>query len=127
MLSDDAPKIYGYDEIDHEKPIYIVEGPFDSTFLENSIAMVGSDIDIRSYNWSNYIWVFDNEPRSREITDRISKQIDAGDKVVIWPTNVVQKDINEMSLAGHNVKSLVESNCYSGLQAKLKLSKWKKV
>ena len=50
-----TPKIYGFDEIDHEKPIYIVEGPFDSTFLENSIAMVGSDIDIRSYNWSNYI------------------------------------------------------------------------
>ena len=70
MLSDDAPKIYGYDEINHEKPIYIVEGPFDSTFLDNSIAMVGSDIDIRSYNWSNYIWVFDNEPRNREIVEQ---------------------------------------------------------
>ena len=41
MLSDDAPKIYGYDEIDHEKPIYIVEGPFDSTFLDNSIGWLG--------------------------------------------------------------------------------------
>ena len=80
MLSDDAPKIYGFDEINHEKPIYIVEGPFDSTFLENSIAMVGSDIDIRSYNWSNYIWVFDNEPRNREIVERINKTIDRGDK-----------------------------------------------
>ena len=121
------PKLFGLDNLKTNDPIYITEGPIDSLFLENSVAMCGSDINIRTLGWSNYIWVFDNEPRSREITDRISKQIDAGDKVVIWPTNVVQKDINEMSLAGHNVKSLVESNCYSGLQAKLKLSKWKKV
>ena len=127
MLEENAPKVYGIDKINEKEPIYIVEGPFDSHFLDNSVAMVGADLDTRPFGWSNYIWVFDNEPRSREITDRISKQIDAGDKVVIWPTNVVQKDINEMSLAGHNVKSLVESNCYSGLQAKLKLSKWKKV
>ena len=127
MLSDDAPKIYGYDEIDHEKPIYIVEGPFDSTFLDNSIAMVGSDIDIRSYNWSNYIWVYDNEPRNREIINRISKTIDRGDKVVIWPNNIVQKDINDMVLSGHQVQDIVESNTFQGLQAKLNFTNWKKV
>ena len=127
MLSDDAPKIYGYDEIDHEKPIYIVEGPFDSTFLDNSIAMVGSDIDIRSYNWSNYIWVYDNEPRNREIINRISKTIDRGEKVVIWPNNIVQKDINDMVLSGHQVQDIVESNTFQGLQAKLNFTNWKKV
>ena len=127
MLSDDAPKIYGIDEINHEKPIYIVEGPFDSTFLDNSIAMVGSDIDIRSYNWSNYIWVFDNEPRNREIVERINKAISRGDKVVIWPNNIVQKDINDMVLSGHHVQDIVESNTFQGLQAKLNFTNWKKV
>ena len=127
MLSDDAPKIYGIDEINHEKPIYIVEGPFDSTFLENSIAMVGSDIDIRSYNWSNYIWVFDNEPRNREIVERINKAISRGDKVVIWPSNIVEKDINDMVLNGHQVQDIVESNTFQGLQAKLNFTNWKKV
>ena len=53
--------------------------------------------------------------------------IDAGDPVVIFPDSVKQKDINEMVLAGHNVQDLVESNTYQGLQAKLKLSQWKKV
>ena len=127
MLNDDAPKIYGLDKIDHEKPIYIVEGPFDSTFLDNSIAMVGSDIDIRSYNWSNYIWVYDNEPRNREITNRISKAIDRGDKVVIWPSNIVEKDINDMVLGGHDIKDIVESNTFQGLEAKLNFTNWKKV
>ena len=115
------------DIIDHEKPIYIVEGPFDSTFLDNSIAMVGSDIDIRSYNWSNYIWVYDNEPRNREIINRISKTIDRGEKVVIWPNNIVQKDINDMVLSGHQVQDIVESNTFQGLQAKLNFTNWKKV
>ena len=55
MLSDDAPKIYGLDQIDFTKSIYIVEGPFDSTFIQNSVAMCGSDVDIRSFSWSDYI------------------------------------------------------------------------
>ena len=38
MLDDNAPKIYGLDEIKTSKPIYITEGPFDSTFIKNSVA-----------------------------------------------------------------------------------------
>ena len=110
-----------------KKPIYIVEGPFDSTFLENSVAMCGSDVDIRTLGWSDYIWVFDNEPRNRENINRISKTIDRGDKVIIWPNHIVEKDINDMVLSGHDVENLVESNTYKGLEAKLKLKSWKKV
>ena len=127
MLSDSAPKLYGLDEINDEKPIYIVEGPFDSCFLENSVAMCGSDVDIGSFGWSNYIWVYDNEPRNREIINRISKTIDRGDKVVIWPSDITHKDINDMSLGGHNVQKLVQSNVYSGLKAKLQFNTWKRI
>ena len=127
MLDEDQPKIYGLDKINETKPIYIIEGPFDSTFVENSVAMCGSDIDIRTFGWSNYIWVFDNEPRNREINNRISKVIDRGDKVVIWPQNIAEKDINDMVLGGHDVKSVLESNTFSGLQAKLKFNTWKKI
>jgi predicted RNA-binding Zn-ribbon protein involved in translation (DUF1610 family) len=127
MLDEEQPKIFGLDRVNESKPIYIVEGPFDATFLENSVAMAGSDADIRTLGWSNYIWVFDNEPRNREIINRISKVIDRGDKVVLWPSKIKEKDINDMSLAGHDVQSLVECNVYSGLEAKLKFNDWKKV
>jgi len=127
MLNEDAPKIYGLDKIDERKPIYITEGPFDSTFVENSVAMCGSDLDIRSFGWSNYIWVFDNEPRNREIVERISKTINRGDQVVIWPSNINEKDINDMVLCGQDVMSVLESNTYSGLKAKIKFNNWKKV
>ena len=127
MINDDAPKIYGLDTIETEKPIYILEGPFDSTLVENSVAMCGSDIDIGSFGWSDYIWVFDYEPRSREIVNRISKTIDRGDKIVIWPSTVTEKDVNDMTMSGHNVMNLLESNTYSGLKAKIKFNNWKKI
>ena len=127
MLSDDAPKIYGLDQIDTSKSIYIVEGPFDSTFVQNAVAMCGSDIDIRSFGWCDYIYVFDNEPRNREIVNRISKTINRGDKVIIWPSIIRQKDINDMFLAGLNVMDVLKSNTYSGLEAKIKFNNWKKV
>ena len=127
MLDEEQPKIFGLDKVNNNKPIHIVEGPFDSTFLENSVAMAGSDADVRTLGWSNYIWVFDNEPRNREIVNRISKVIDRGDQVVIWPSKIKEKDINDMHLAGHDVQSLVDCNAYQGLEATLKLNDWKKV
>ena len=127
MLDDSQPKIFGLDRINTDESIYITEGPFDATFIKNSVAMAGSDADIRSFNWSDHIWVFDNEPRNREIVARLSKVINRGDKVVIWPKNIQQKDINDMHLAGHDVQTLVKSNVYQGLQANLKFNDWKKV
>ena len=127
MINEDAPKIYGLDQVDNEKPIYIIEGPFDATLVQNGVAMCEPDLDIRSFGWSDYIYVYDNEPRNREIVNRIAKTIDRGDKVVIWPTTVEEKDINDMVLGGQNIMSVLESNTYSGLQAKVKFNNWKKI
>ena len=127
MLEENAPKVYGIDKSNEKEPIYIVEGPFDSHFLDNSVAMVGADLDTRPFGWSNYIWVFDNEPRNREIVNRISKTIDRGDQIVIWPNHISEKDLNDMVLAGHDVQSIVKSNTYVGLEAKLKFNTWKRI
>ncbi len=127
MLDEDAPKLYGLENINTQKPIYILEGPFDSLFVENSVAMCGSDVDIRSFGWSDYIWVFDNEPRNREIVSRIERCINRGDKVVIWPSHIQEKDVNEMILAKYDICTILESSVYSELTAKLKLNLWKKV
>jgi len=127
MLDDDAPKIYGLDNIRTDAPVFVTEGPFDSTFVRNSIAMCGADADVSSWGISNPVWIYDNEPRNREITNRISKTIDAGESVVIWPDNIDDKDINDMVMSGTDVQSVIESNIYSGLEAKLKFTTWKKI
>ena len=89
--------------------------------------MCGSDVDIGSFGWGNYIWVYDNEPRNREIVNRISRTIDRGDQVVIWPSDIDEKDINDMVMTGKDVQSVIKSNTYSGLEAKLKFTTWKKI
>ena len=127
MLKDDAPKIYGLDQVDSQKPIYVIEGPFDATLVQNSVAMCGSDVDLRTFGWSDYIYVYDNEPRNREIVNRISKTIDRGDKVIIWPTSIEHKDINDMVLGGQNIMNVLELNTYSGLKAKIKFNNWKRI
>ncbi len=127
IFYDEAPKIYGLDNIRRDAPVFVTEGPFDSTFLLNSIAMCGADSDVRKWGVSTPVWVYDNEPRSKEITERISNAIARGDSVVIWPTNIEEKDINDMILAGHDVQSIVESNTYSGLEANLQFTTWKRI
>ena len=127
MINDDAPKIYGLDTIRKSSPVFVTEGPFDSTFIRNSIAMCGADGDVGKWGVSTPVWVYDNEPRSKEITARISKTIAEGGSVVIWPTNIHEKDINDMVLAGHDVQSIVESNVYNGLEANLKFTTWKRI
>ena len=127
MINDDAPKIYGLDNIRTDAPVYVTEGPFDSTFISNSIAMCGADADVSKWGISSPVWIYDNEPRSTEIVSRLSRTIDKGDSVVIWPTNIEEKDINDMVMAGHDAQSMVESNIYSGLKAKLQFNTWKRI
>ena len=127
MLDDDAPKIYGLDKINNEFPVFVTEGPFDSTFVSNSIAMCGADGDVRKWGIDDPVWVYDNEPRSHEIVKRISSTIDRGEKVVIWPNNINEKDINDMILAGHDVMDVLNSNTYSGLTAQLQFNTWKRI
>jgi len=105
----------------------VVEGPFDSTFINNSVALCGSDGDVGCLEGSDIIFVYDNEPRNQEIVRRIGDTIDRGDKIVIWPNSIIEKDVNDMVLSGLDVKSVIESNVYFGLEAKLKFTNWKMV
>ena len=127
MLQDNAPKIYGLDKINKDETVYVVEGPFDSTFVENSVALCGSDGDLAHLKGSDIVLVYDNEPRNKEILQRIERCIDKGEQVVIWPNNIYQKDINDMVLGGHKIMNMLRSNTYSGLAAKVKFNNWKRV
>ena len=127
MIQEEAPKIYGLETIDRKLPIYVVEGPFDSTFVNNSVALCGSDGDMGYLDGCDIIFVYDNEPRNREIVKRIERCIERNQRVVIWPSHIIEKDINDMILSGHNVMDVLKSNTYSGLEAKIKFNIWKKI
>ena len=127
MLQEEAPKVYGMDRIDTTKSVYVVEGPFDSTFIKNSIALCGSDGDLEYLKDCDYIYAYDNEPRNKEIVSRIERCIRDNKRVVIWPRGIGEKDINDMVLAGHDIMPMLESNTYSGLEAQVQFNIWKKI
>ena len=124
LFEDGAPKIFGLNTVDYDKRIYITEGPFDSLLIKNGIAMAGADVHTDALDGCDLVYVYDNEPRNKEICKRIKSHIDRGHSVVIWPTVIKEKDINDMKLAGHNVQEIVTTNSYSGLTATLKFNDW---
>jgi hypothetical protein len=126
LLQEGQPKIFGLNSIDYDKTIYITEGPFDSLLLENAVAMAGADAATGGLVGSDIVFVYDNEPRNVQITTRILKHITDGESVVIWPSAIKEKDINDMYLAGHNVQEIVSSCSYTGLTATLKFNDWRK-
>jgi len=117
--SDD--KIYGEDRLVKNKPVFVVEGPLDSLFIPiNCIATCDSNLTKTKYD--NTIYIFDNQYRNKDICKKITKAIDDGCKVVLFPDNVVGKDINEMVQHHGHMQTLqiIVNNVYSGFKAKLK-------
>ena len=128
---DDVPLIYNINNVDKSKTIYVTEGPIDSLFLPNSIAVGGSDFKKIQNLKENAIIIYDNEPRNTEIVKKIDEVIDLGFTVCIWGDKRVEglKDINDMIMNGMTQNEIVEviNSCtYSGLSAKLKLQEYKK-
>ena len=122
----DKPKIFGLDRCDWSERTYVVEGPLDSLFVDNCLAVAGADFEHHFPMKDNVTIILDNETRSREIIKRMEKLIDKDYELVIWPDNVKEKDINDMVLAGDaNIMHTIKNNTYTGLTAKLKLSSWK--
>jgi len=133
LVNDESkPKIFGLDEVDFNKKVYVFEGPFDSMFIPNSIATAGGDLvsTISSLPKENLVICYDNEPRSHETKKKIDKCIIQGYNVCIFPSNLDIKDVNDMVLEGLSpdfIKHIIDTNTYRELAAKLALATWSKV
>jgi len=129
VLDSSHPKIFGMDRVDFNDMVYVVEGPIDSLFISNCVAVAQSDLRLERYK-ENVTLIPDNEPRNREVVKQIEKFIGDGYRVVLWPNDMSHKDINDMILSGmtqNDIQSIIHNNTHSGLQAKVEFSKWKRI
>lgn len=129
IFDESHPKVFGYDGIDTTKRVYVTEGPIDSLFVENAVAMAGADVAFDLLP-DDSVFIYDNEPRNEQIVKRMEKIIDKGYNIVLWPSTIEQKDINDMVMAGHTIeeiKRVIDDHTYNGLSAKMTLYQWKKV
>jgi hypothetical protein len=124
----DEPKTFGIENIDFGKRIFAVEGQIDSLFIDNCVAMGSSafDTEFTRKHKDNITLVYDNEPRSPEITKLIEKSINSGFDVCIWDDRVTEKDINLMVLGGVDVESEIKNNTFSGAEALMRFISWRK-
>ena len=129
-IDDNAPLIYNLNKIDRTKTVYVTEGPFDSMFLDNSVAVGSSDLNAVSkvLDRNNVVLVFDNQPRNKQLIDTMVSAANDQYKVVVWPSSVQQKDINEMIINGvDNVKEIIDNNTVHGLALSVRINQWKKL
>ena len=128
-LSEDNLKIYGLERLDRTKKVYVCEGPIDSMFIDNCVAAM----DATLYNVSlalgqlDYVFLYDNEPRNKDVCKHMKRTIELGKNICIWPKNIQEKDINDMVLAGHSVQNIIDSNTFKDHRAMLEFTTWKKV
>lgn len=131
-IKPDTDKLYGLERVSVKKPIQVVEGPIDSLFLDNCIATADSNLASANklFEKQNLILIPDNQPRNKEIVKNIEKYIDSGFKVCLFPNSIKQKDINEMIQHGYTkeqIQSIIDTNTFSGIRAKLEFINWKKI
>jgi transcription elongation factor Elf1 len=125
----DEKKVFGLHRLRKQERIYVLEGQFDSYFVENSIASGDSNLGGVAAVLPELDTVLDNEPRNKDIVKQIEKSIDKGHKVCLFPESVSGKDVNEMIQNGFTsdeIKSIIDNNTFSGLSAKLKFTHWKR-
>jgi len=121
-------KIYGLERIDFDSHVYIVEGPLDSLFIDNCLAVAGADLHLMNLDPQLTTVIFDNEPRNEHTVERMFKAVDRSYNVVVWPGHLKQKDINDMILSGiKNIKQFIDVHTHQGLTAYLKINQWKKI
>lgn len=131
-VDDDAKKVFGLDKVDFSKPVYVVEGPLDAMFLDNSIAMMDATLytAISTVGNHDYVFVYDNQPRNKDVCRHMKRTIELGQKICIWPKNISEKDINDMILTGttrSEVQSIIHTHTFADLRAKLEFEQWRKV
>ena len=129
---EEQPKVFGLDKVNLNKRIYVVEGPFDSLFLDNCIAMGGGDCHLLSsvVPKEKVVIVMDNEPRNRDTIRRMQKYIDLDYTITFFPETLKEKDINDMILGGIERKEIIKTinkNTYKGVGANFKLTEWRKI
>ena len=130
-LDENKQKVYGLDKVNFQQPIYITEGPIDSLFIDNCLAAGGADLFLKNkIPNENITYIFDNEPRNKEIVKRMYKVIEKDFNVVIWPEDLQLKDVNDMIMSGltkFELQDIISNNTYSKLSALTKLNYWKKI
>ena len=72
----------------------------------------------------------DNEPRNEQVVRTMEKLVQQHKRVCVWPEEIKHKDINDMIMDGmdaNEILNIINKNAVSGLEAQMRINKWKKI
>lgn len=121
----DTEKTFGLDRLDFKKPKLVVEGPIDSLFLPNCVAT--ADANLLKFADGD-IYIPDCQYRNHEICRGIERIIESGKRVVLFPEDFYEKDINDM-VKNRGLKAVldtIKANVFKGLSAEMRFAELKK-
>ena len=133
MINNTSPKIYGLDVVDFNRTYYVLEGQIDSLFVDNAIAMVGSSVSISGLEQpNNAVFVFDNEPRNKQIVAKMLRLAKKGYNVVVWPSYVRSGvDVNDLIVEDQKsmaeIETMLKIGTCKGLEAEIRINEWKRI
>jgi hypothetical protein len=127
---DDTPMVFGIERMDSTKTVFVVEGPLDSFFFENGIAVGGSAFKKVSHTLpkDTAIIIGDNQPRNKAVVATYKWFQEDGWTMFVWPKNCPYKDVNEIVQKGYvsheKLLQFVKINSFSGLRLKIEIGEW---
>jgi hypothetical protein len=131
LCADDVPYVFGQERFDKNQPSYVLEGPIDSLFLPNALALGNASLyqigDL--VNKDTTTLVFDRQPRNKDVVLQINRSINKGYRVTMWPDTIEAKDINDMVKDGiptDELTEIIDLHSYQGLEAQAHMKLWRK-
>lgn len=126
FIIDEGFKLWNFYNIDKSKTVYVFEGIFDALSVYNSgitnvVACLGATPPLSLLEGLDVVFCFDND-RTGYLNS--IKYLKKGFKVLCYPENIKEKDMNEILKTGVNVKDLILNNQVSGILGEIKIKKF---
>jgi hypothetical protein len=125
----DSSLIFGLDRIDPDRRVIVLEGPLDSLFLDNAVAVTGTALTKAAefLPKERLVLVYDNQAK---IADHMVRAAQDGFRVAVWwfQGGEGKKDINDLVLAGYapeKVAALLVENSFVGAEAVRRIRRWR--
>jgi hypothetical protein len=127
--------LFNADKITDYPYIFIFEGPIDSCFCRNGVAVSGinksrssltdkQESQLNNFPLHTKIWVLDNQNKDETARKKMKQLIEINQKVFVWPKDLDYKDLNEMCLDKkiNGIETdFILKNTFNGPKARLKM------
>lgn len=131
--------VFNIDKVVGDIPfLFVTEGPIDATFVKNGVAVAGisetgnevftpkQKEQLKLFPFHEIVYVLDNQWNDHASKSKSKALLENGKRVFIWPKEYYKfKDLNDVCVhykLNEFPYKFIESNSYSGMTGKIKLS-----